>query len=84
MHGLQESGLPEWKQTVLVTITLIVIAAAHVHSARQAWSEMRQRELPTRWRRALSYVARHELHYAKRVPLLIFFVVVAVIVIVTL
>lgn len=84
MHGLEDSGLPEWKTTLLVTLTLVVIAAAHVHSARQAWSEMRARELPTRWRMALSYLARHEWHYAKRIPMLIAFVLVAIVVVVNL
>lgn len=81
MDGLADSGLPEWKVTLLVTLTLVVIAASHVHSARRAWSEMRAKDLPTRWRKTLSYLARHELHYAKQIPILVAFVVVAVIVV---
>ena len=82
MQGLTDTGLPDWKITLLVTMTLVVLAAAHAHSARQAWSEMRAKDLPTRWRKALSYMVRHEFHYAKRVPLLIAFVLVAAIVVV--
>ena len=77
MEGLTNTGLPEWKVPLLVTLTLVVIAAAHVHSARQAWSEMRARGLPSRRRRAFSYVARHELHYPKRIPMLVAFVLVS-------
>ena len=81
MEGLTNTGLPEWKVLLLATLTLVVIAAARVHSARQAWSEMRWRALPSRWRRAFSYVARHELHYAKRIPMLLAFVLVSVLVV---
>jgi hypothetical protein len=85
MHDLSvAAGLPDWKLTLLVTMTLMVVAAAHVHSARAAWREMRQKQLPTIGRQVLSYLVRHEKHYVKHVPMMIMFVLAAVVVVVEL
>ena len=84
MNPFAAAGLPEWKTILLVSMTLIVIAASHVHSARAAWAEMRSKHLPSRWRQVISFVARHEYHYGKRVPLMIVFVIVSVAVVVQL
>lgn len=81
MKPLADTGLAEWKVALLVFLTLIAIAAAHVHSAHQAWTEMRARALPSWWRRIFSYLARHELHYARRMPMNVAFVLVSVVVV---
>lgn len=81
MHGFETAGLPEWKVSLLVAMTLVVVASAHWHSFRAARREVKASELPTRWRRILSYLARHELHYVKQVPLMIFFVTSSAVVI---
>jgi hypothetical protein len=80
MNTFYGPALPEWKIALLMSMTLVVIASAHWHSFREAWAEMQARNLPTRWRQVLSYVARHELHYAKQVPLMVLFVLSSVVV----
>jgi hypothetical protein len=81
MLGLDTAGLPEWKVSLLLAMTLVVVASAHWHSFRAARREVRARDLPTGLRRILSYVARHELHYVKQVPLMIYFVASSVVVV---
>jgi hypothetical protein len=81
MNGLKPTELLQWKVTLLVAMTLVVVVSAHWHSFRAASEEVRAKRLPTRWRQVLSYVVRHELHYAKQVPLLILFVVSSVLVV---
>ncbi len=84
MDALVNSGLPLWKIYLLVGMTLTVIAASHFHSAREAWTGMQARELVSRWRQVLSYLGRHEVAYAKRVPMMILFVITSTAVIYTL
>jgi hypothetical protein len=81
MHGFESAGLPEWKVTLLIGMTLVVVASAHWHSFRAARRDLTAKDLPTRWRRILSYLASHELHYLKQVPLMIFFVGSSVVVV---
>jgi hypothetical protein len=84
MDALVDSGLPMWKVATLVAMTLLVVGASHVHSAREAWAGMTAKGIDSRWRQVLSYLGRHEVAYAKRVPLLIFFVISATAVVYTL
>ena len=81
MPAILAAGLPQWKVVLLFAMTLVVVASAHVHSFRSAWPEMRARNLPSAWRRALSYIVRHEVHYARQVPLMILFVASSVVVV---
>lgn len=81
MSGLDPAELPRWKIALLVAMTMVVVASAHWHSFRAASDEVRAKRLPTRWRQVLSYVLRHELHYAKQVPLMVLFVVSSVVVV---
>lgn len=81
MDSFETAQLPEWKIALLIATTTIVVASAHWHSFRAAKREVRAKNLPTRWRQVLSYVARHELHYAKQVPLMILFIVSSVVVV---
>lgn len=84
MDALVNSGMPMWKTMLLVAMTLTVVIASHFHSAREAWTGMRAREIPSSWRRVLSYLGRHEVAYAKRVPMMIAFVIVSSAVVYTL
>jgi hypothetical protein len=84
MDAIAAAGIAPWKITLLVSLTLVVIGSAHVHSAREAWSEMRAKSLPTRWRQVLSFLARHEKNYARRMPMMIAFVLAALVVVVRL
>jgi hypothetical protein len=78
------SGLPEWTLILLTAMTVTVVTSAHWHSAAAAWAEVRARQFPSRWRRVLSYVLRHQFHYARRVPMLIVFVLASVVAVVCL
>jgi hypothetical protein len=84
MHELSSTVLPQWKVTLLVAMTLVVVGAAHYHSGCAALREMRDLQTAVRWRRVVSYLARHHLHYARRVPLMIFFVASSVVIVATL
>lgn len=81
MHGFDTAGLPEWKVSLLLAMTLVVVMSAHWHSYCAARREVKARDLPTRLGRILSYVARHEIHYVKQVPLMMFFVAASVVVV---
>lgn len=76
-----QAPLPTWKLMVLVAMTLTVVFAAHWHSAVAARREVAARDLPTRRQRWLSYLVRHQLHYMRQVPLMVFFVLSSVIVV---
>jgi hypothetical protein len=78
MTALAASGMAEWKLILLIAMTFIAIGAAHVHSARRAFADVRGRPDRPRWRTALAYLGRHEVYYAKQIPLLIFFVLCSV------
>lgn len=84
MDALVNSGMPMWKVALLISMTVTVVLASHFHSAREAWAGMQAREIPTRWRRVLSYLGRHEVAYAKRVPMMVAFVIVSSAVVYTL
>ncbi len=84
MDALAQYGLPTWKVAALFAMTFTVVAASHVHSAREAWAGMQATGIEARWRKVLSYLKRHEIAYAKRVPMLLAFVIVSTIVVTSL
>lgn len=84
MDHLAQYGLPTWKVATLFAMTFIVVASSHVHSAREAWAGMQDAALPSTWRKVLSYLKRHELAYAKKVPMMLAFVIVSTIVVTSL
>jgi hypothetical protein len=79
---IDATELPEWKLILLTAMTVTIVLSAHWHSSVAARAEVRARYFPSRWRRFLSYVLRHQFHYARQVPLLILFVIASVVVVV--
>lgn len=69
---------PEWKSLVLTAMTLTVVMAAHWHSYRAARADLRSRRPKAAWRVLATYLWRHELHYLRQVPILVFFVLASV------
>ena len=74
-------ALPEWKVSLLTVMTIAVVLAAHWHSFRAARADLRAAKPERAWRRVLIYLLRHELHYLRQVPLLVFYVVASVFVV---
>lgn len=60
--------------------TCLMILCAHVAAVREAWPVAAAKHPRKGWRFVLSLIAREQLYYAKRVPLLIVMVISSVVI----
>ena len=82
MHALTVFGISELQAATLLFFTLSSIAVAQVHSFRTAYAAVREsRASMKNWRALGALFLRHEREYLTRVPMLILFILSAVVIV---